>query len=168
MTNELSEFEKMLEFVDTDGKIRGWKKLPLFEKIRSKVANMVYLSVGVFYLIILFYAVTFLFPAIKTPELLLTVIIALIALILQFATTFTELTKPDTRDEIIAMVVEWNYDKLKSEPMAKDHLPLLRGLIKLKVNAIDFKLSEMHKRYPSVINEKSVVRNLYGLTAIDE
>ena len=165
MNAESSLFERILNFIDKDGIVKGWNKLPFSVKVKNKVTNLIYLTISIFYLIILFYATFFLLPTITTPDTLLIVIIALIALILQFATTLSGFTKPESRDEITYMTIEWNYNKLKNEPLVKDHLPLLRGLITLKVKDTNFKLSELYKKYPSIINEENAIGNFYGLSS---
>ena len=162
MVKEPSDFERVLTFVDTDGKVRSWGKLPFWVKVKMKFSNIIYLSIGIFYLIIVLYAV-FLLPAIKTSDVLLIIIIALIALILKFVTTFTELTKPYTKDEKISTTLEWNFNNLKSEPTVKDHLPLLKALMVLKITERNFKLTELRKKYPDLITEENVIANLYGL-----
>lgn len=156
--------DKILELIQLiDKPSCGWKRLSLWRQLQSKISDLISIGLSIFFLFILYYAISLLLPSITDPKVLLPIIIALTALILEFGVVTKELTKPEEREEIIRITTEWNFERLKKQVKEKDHWLLLKALILMKTIQRDFKLSEVRKAYPSLFNEENLVANLYEL-----
>jgi hypothetical protein len=160
---EPSDFERILSFVDKDENVRVWENFPRFLKGLYYLPRALFLILTVVYVGIFYYVLSVLLPKVSTPDILLPVVIATIALILQVIVTINELIKFDTQEARNSSLVAWNFKKLKNNNEVKSNLPLLRALILLKVTEPNCLLTELRQKYPQLITEEKVLAKLYGL-----
>lgn len=151
---------KLIQIIDDPHS--GWKSLSRLERIKGKIPQLSWMTMTLFYLGILAYAVMGLFPAIEKPEALLSIVIALTALILQLTHLFNELAKPEAREERTRVTTDWNFKRIK-EKVESEHWLLLKALIRMRTLQENHKLSEVHGKYPSLFDEENLVITLYDL-----
>jgi len=152
---------KLIQLIDNPG--CGWKRLSKWRQLQSKFFDLVSLGTSLFFLIILVFAVFLLLPSITDPKVLLPIVIALTAIIMQWGVVIKVLSKPEEREEMLRITTEWNFDRLKKQVKEEDLWLLLKALILMKTIQRDFKLSEVYRKYPSFFNEENLIANLYGL-----
>ena len=158
-----SEFERFLIFVDNDKNVRVWENYPKNLKGLYYFPRIVFLILTLIYAGIFYYVLAVLLPPIRNAEVLLSILIATIALVLQVIITINELIKFGTLDTRDSLLVAWNFKKLKTNNEVKSNLPLLRALILLKITEPNCLLTELRQKYPQLITEEKVVAKLYNL-----
>ena len=154
---QIGVLEELIQRVDDPA--CGWKPLSRWQKLRRNTLNVIWLSVSLFYLGVLSFAIWLLLPITET-KILLPTLIALTALILQSGIIIREFTKPEEREEIRNATIEWNYQRIKDDVDDEQHL-LLKALIRMKTLQPNFSLSKVYKKNPYLFSEKNLIGMLY-------
>lgn len=154
--------EKLIQMVDDPA--YGWKPLSGWKKLKRNILNVTWLSISLFYLGVLLYAVYLLLPMTET-KVLLSTLITLTALILQSGIVIKVFTKPEEREETRNTTTEWNYQRIKDKVDDEHHL-LLKALIRMKTLQPDFRLSEVQKKTPYLFSEENLIGMLYDSSLV--